>query len=171
MTGKLSSNILPGDGKNPRSCGHVPQSRKGCCSGFTLVEIAIVVAIIGTLAAIAIPSYWKYIEKVKISRAIVEIYGLGKEIIIYEPLPNSLAEIGQGGLLDPWGHPYEYLKVEGAKKGKLRKDRFMVPVNSDFDLYSMGKDGKTATPFTAKASRDDIVRASDGAYVGLASNY
>ncbi|HJX31306.1 MAG TPA: prepilin-type N-terminal cleavage/methylation domain-containing protein [Thermodesulfobacteriota bacterium] len=171
MTRKLSSNILPGDGKNPRSGGHVPRSRKGCCSGFTLVEIAIVVAIIGTLATIAIPSYWQYIEKVKISRAIVEIYGLEKEIIIYEPLPNSLAEIGQGGLLDPWGHPYEYLKVEGAKKGKLRKDRFMVPVNSDFDLYSMGKDGKTATPFTAKASRDDIVRASDGAYVGLASNY
>ena len=35
----------------------------------------------------------------------------------------------------------------------------------------MGKDGKSRTPLTAKASRDDIVRAGDGAYVGLASAY
>jgi general secretion pathway protein G len=171
MNGKLFSNILPGDGKNPRSCGRAPRSRKGGCSGFTLVEIAIVLAIIMTLTAIAIPSFRQYIEKVKIARAIVEIYGLEKEIRSYEPLPDSLAVLGRNNLVDPWGHPYEYLKVEGATKGKLRKDRFMVPVNSDFDLYSMGKDGKTATPFTAKASWDDIVRASDGAYVGLVSNY
>ena len=47
----------------------------------------------------------------------------------------------------------------------------MVPVNSDYDLYSMGKDKKSAAPFTAKASRDDVVRANNGGYVGLAINY
>jgi len=88
-----------------------------------------------------------------------------------ETLPNSLSDVGQGGLLDPWGNPYEYLKVEGANKGRLRKDRFLVPVNSDFDLYSRGKDGRSVSPFTAKASRDDIVRAADGGYVGLASGF
>ena len=50
----------------------------------------------------------------------------------------------------------------------MRKDRFLVPINSDFDLYSMGKDRISQIPLTAKASRDDIIRANDGAYIGLA---
>jgi len=56
-------------------------------------------------------------------------------------------------------------------KGKVRKDHNLVPLNSDYDLYSMGKDGKSVSPLTAKASRDDIVRANNGAFVGLASEY
>lgn len=47
----------------------------------------------------------------------------------------------------------------------------MNPLNSDFDLYSMGPDGKTATPLTAKASYDDIIRAVDGKFLGLASDF
>ena len=47
----------------------------------------------------------------------------------------------------------------------------MVPVNSDFDLYSMGPDGDSRAPFTAKASRDDIVRASNGGFIGPVSEF
>jgi hypothetical protein len=32
----------------------------------------------------------------------------------------------------------------------------------------MGQDGKTSAQFTAKKARDDIVRANDGGYYGLA---
>ena len=32
----------------------------------------------------------------------------------------------------------------------------------------MGRDGKTIAQFTAKKARDDIVRANDGEYYGLA---
>jgi len=46
-----------------------------------------------------------------------------------------------------------------------------VPINSDFDLWSMGPDGKSVPPLTAKASRDDIVRANDGTFYGWASDY
>jgi general secretion pathway protein G len=35
----------------------------------------------------------------------------------------------------------------------------------------MGKDGKSAGPLTAKQSRDDVLRANDGRFVGLASDY
>ena len=141
-------------------------------AGFTLIEVIIGLAIIGILAAIAIPSYQHIIEKVKVSRAIAEIHGLGKEIKIYEPLPDSLNQIGLGNRVDPWGNPYQYLKIEGVvAKAEMRKDRFMVPVNSDFDLYSMGKDGKSFPGFVVKESWDDIVRACDGAYVGLVSNF
>jgi general secretion pathway protein G len=75
---------------------------------------------------------------------------------------------------DPWGNAYHYLRINGGDakgKGKMRKDHSMVPVNSDFDLYSMGPDGQSKPPFTAKASRDDIVRAGDGGYFGKASEY
>ncbi len=53
----------------------------------------------------------------------------------------------------------------------MRKDRFLVPLNSDFDLYSKGPDRKSVPPLTAEASRDDIIRANDGGYIGLASEY
>ena len=59
----------------------------------------------------------------------------------------------------------------GGDKGKPRKDRFLHPLNTYYDLYSMGKDGKSQTPLTAKASHDDIIRANDGRFIGLASEY
>jgi general secretion pathway protein G len=50
-------------------------------------------------------------------------------------------------------------------------DRFLHPLNSDFDLYSMGKDGLSQAPITARASQDDIIRASDGGFIGLAAQF
>ena len=55
--------------------------------------------------------------------------------------------------------------------GQARKDRFLVPLNSDYDLYSMGPDGKSSSPITAKPSQDDIIRAADGSYVGPAIDF
>jgi general secretion pathway protein G len=51
-------------------------------------------------------------------------------------------------------------------QGTLRKDRNLVPINSDYDLYSLGPDGETRPPLTAGPSRDDIARAADGSFVG-----
>ena len=143
--------------------------------GFTLVELMIVFGIIGTLAGIAIPNYIGYREKAMQAKAIAEIKTIEKELFIYEverdTFPNTLAQIGLDTLRDPWGNPYRYLPVAGTPAGQLRKDHFMVPVNTDFDLYSMGKDGNSQAPFTANASRDDIVRANNGQYIGIVSSY
>jgi general secretion pathway protein G len=143
--------------------------------GFSLVEVMIVIALMGTLAAIAIPNYVAYREKARIAQAISDIRTMEKMIANFlvdnDRLPASLAEIGMGGRLDPWGTPYQYARVGDVPPGKMRKDRFLVPVNSDYDLYSMGPDRRSVPPFTAKAGQDDIVRANDGAYVGLASEF
>lgn len=153
------------------------RARTAPTQAFTLVELLIVIAIIGTLAAIAIPTAATYIDRANYVRAVAEIRTIEMDIIDYQIdhnfLPDTLAALGRGLILDPWGNPYQYLNIASGKnpKGKYRKDRFLVPVNSDYDLYSMGKDGQTATPFTAHASLDDIVRCNDGGYHGYASEY
>ena len=147
--------------------------RKHC--GFSLIELLLVVAIIATLAAISTPIYTQALQRARSGRAIGDIKTLDIDIRLYQlatgKLPDSLADLGRN-LRDPWGHDYQYLSFDDAKgKGKMRKDRFLVPLNSDFDLYSMGPDGESVPPLTAAQSRDDIIRANDGGYVGLASDY
>jgi len=147
-----------------------------CGAGFTLVELLIVLGLIGTLAAISIPMYVRAIEKARSTRAIGDIKNISLTLSAWQSqhdaLPESLGEIGMGSLLDPWGHAYQYMKLEGVEgKGKARKDKNLVPLNSDYDLYSMGADGQSVGPLTAKASRDDIIRANNGGFIGLASDY
>ncbi|MCW8985938.1 MAG: prepilin-type N-terminal cleavage/methylation domain-containing protein [Thermoanaerobaculales bacterium] len=153
--------------------------RTNSASGFTLVEIIIVAGLIASLSMIAVPRLLGYAQRNKDQQAIVDITKISTEIthyiMDYSVPPDSLADVGFGGLLDPWGRPYEYLKIidntDPGINGKRRKDHSLVPVNSDYDLYSRGADGLTGAPFTDKKSRDDIVRASNGAYIGPVSEF
>jgi general secretion pathway protein G len=142
--------------------------------GFTLVEILVVLAFFGTLFAFAIPAYTRAVNNAKVARAIGDIRALEKDVAAYRnlhrKLPDTLGDINWPGLQDPWHNPYEYVVVTEGKGG-LRKDKFMNPLNSTYDLYSMGKDGQTKAPLSNKVSWDDIIRANDGGYVGLAAGY
>jgi general secretion pathway protein G len=144
--------------------------------GFTVVELLIVVAIALTVAAIAVPHLVSALDQARYARAVSDVHTLQDAITADQAnngvYTDSLANLGYGYLLDPWGNPYQYLNHATMKgNGKARKDRFLVPLNNDYDLYSMGKDGASVPPITAKPSQDDIIRASDGSYVGLASLY
>lgn len=146
--------------------------------GFSLIELLTAVAIIGILAAIALPAFSDYVYRARVARCKAEIVTLQNSITAYKinnnRQPDTLAQAGFENLLDPWGHPYRYLNIaDGSVKGKgsFRKDRFLNPLNSDFDLYSMGADGLSQTPLSAKTSRDDVIRASNGGFIGLASDF
>jgi len=154
-------------------------------SGFTLIEVMIVIAIMGILTSIGVPNYIKYREKARIAVAITEIKFIEKEIANFVvengKLPEDLSEIGMDKVLDPWGRPYQYLKTQGVcddkgkgdkgKFGQARKYLSTVPINCDFDLCSVGKDGKSAPSLRAKISQDDLVRANNGGFIGLGSDY
>lgn len=145
-------------------------------SGLTLLELMFVLAITAILAAVAVPSYRAYVERTRTSTAIADIGEIHLRIQRFivnagNPPPDLLA-IGVADKRDPWGNAYVYLSFEGlVGKGPMRKDKNLVPVNSQYDLYSMGPDGESVPPFAAKKSRDDIVLANDGGYIGLAADY
>ncbi|MCU7844261.1 MAG: prepilin-type cleavage/methylation domain-containing protein [Candidatus Thiodiazotropha sp. (ex Monitilora ramsayi)] len=137
----------------------------------------IAMAILGIVAAIAIPAYLGYVDTAEMGSVIQEMKQIELVLEDYKldtkGYPNSLDEVGIS-MDDPWGNPYQYLRIEGAgnkAKGHQRKDHNLVPINSDFDLYSMGEDGASAPPLTAKSSRDDIVRANNGGFYGYGKDY
>ena len=72
--------------------------------GFTLVEILIVVVIVGILAAIAIPTYYRYVEKGYASDAKVQIQNIAKSSDLYygqtSEWPSQWQDIYNEGLMD-----------------------------------------------------------------------
>ena len=161
--------------KPPMNLKHTQSSRTRV-PGLTLVEVMIVLALIGVLAAIAMPMYTNYRDRIDRSTAIQDIRILQLLIADYAAtggsFPASLTEVGNGGKLDPWGRPYRYVDLSSVNgNGQARKNRQLNPINSDFDLFSLGKDGVYKSQLTQKDSLDDIVRAQDGAFVGVAADF
>ena len=143
--------------------------------GFSLVVLIVAIGIVALLAMTAQASYTRFLEKTKVNDAIKDIKIIALQISDFSLnngfYPDSLTEL-QISKTDPWGNAYGYLGIAGKpQSGHRRKDHSMVPINSDFDLYSMGKDGRSRAPLTASMSRDDIVRGNNGNFVGLASEY
>jgi len=151
-----------------------------------VLEVLLVVAIMITLAAMGIPAFGDALDVANVAQAIGDIRTLQTELtrfaVVMGQLPESLDELGVSDLVDPWGQPYVYLNFAYAAKdqhwggseegeGKPRKDRFLVPINTTYDLYSIGEDGETDEDLLADKSQDDVVRANDGSFVGLASQY
>ena len=145
--------------------------------GLTLIELLIVVVAVGILLNLATASYSAYVERARVAKTIAdlgEIHIAIQRFLTEENrgYPATLAELDVDSLVDPWGNPYQFLVIDGlGNNGAVRKDKNLVPVNQRYDLYSLGPDGRTETPFTSQLGRDDIVLAADGTYFGKAEDY
>ncbi len=143
-------------------------------AGFSILQLVAAVAILGTLTVIAIPSFTGYIERARQTQALAELGEI--EIAINEfstnqagQLPANLAAAGFPGAVDPWGNNWVYVNL--TLGGSPRTDQSGTAVNTTYDLYSAGPDGATALSLIAGESEDDIIRASDGGFIGVVEDY
>ncbi|MGI9329963.1 MAG: prepilin-type N-terminal cleavage/methylation domain-containing protein [Gammaproteobacteria bacterium] len=144
--------------------------------GFSLIELLIVVAIAALLISIAIPTYRDYIRRANAAQAAADLLAIELAIEKYRvtnrnQLPPRLEDIGSGDLRDPWGRRYVYLELDRRNARRGRKNRNLAPLNTDYDLYSSGEDGLSSLPIDAIVSQDDVIRANNGSYFGLAEEY
>jgi len=102
-------------------------------SGFTLIEIMLVVIIIGILAGMVVPNFVGRSREARIKAAQGDIATLGTSLNLFEldkgRYPSSLSELvtgdrkyidGTGVPKDPWGNEYVY---KAAGDGYTLKSR------------------------------------------------
>ena len=150
-------------------------------NGFTLIEMLIIVAILGILAATAIPKLLSAIEKARIARAIAEISSINKAITIFKMEKNHIPDKFLSELTptymssipdDPWNNSYKYYNHETNNgNGTKRMDGPIVPINQEFDLYSEGPNLKSTPTIRSNNGKDDIIFANDGDFIGIAEDY
>jgi len=123
---------------NPNK-SHNPTRKETRRAAFTLMELLVVVAILVVLAAIAVPSYFTYVEFSRRAAAQASAKSIGKAVEAYHVAtgewPQSLQQLTQrsGGigatlkqedLIDPWGKQYQYQPPPSTHNGEIGPDVF-----------------------------------------------
>lgn len=155
------------------------QGHGGPQRAFTLVELLVTIVVVAALAMLAVPAYQRAVERAYVAQAVRDIgeiaIALERRRTTSGSYPASLGELSDAlPQRDPWKRPYRYLPIDVVPRpptGAVRRDKNLNPLNRDFDLYSVGKDGRTQTQLTGARARDDIVRAGNGSFIGKAEDH
>ncbi|HZI94097.1 MAG TPA: prepilin-type N-terminal cleavage/methylation domain-containing protein [Patescibacteria group bacterium] len=131
-------------------------------TGFTLIELLIVVAIIGIIAAIAIPNLLNAIDRGKQKRTMADTRAIGTAVESYAvdtnfyPISSSMASISSLGAANLGIEPI-YLKLVPTKDGwggLLYYGSDAGGAGSDYTLVSYGKDKKVSS--SSKGETNDF---------------
>lgn len=113
-------------------------------NGFTIVELLVVVAVIGVLAAVAIPAYQNYVARSQVSEALLFADGFKSRVVegITENLCNSdsaaskYGSIEAGGIAPNCTITYTFNNAKPADVLKSKTIVFDVSSKGEFTLSS-----------------------------------
>ncbi|MBH6595210.1 pilin [Neisseria meningitidis] len=138
--------------------------------GFTLIELMIVIAIVGILAAVALPAYQDYTARAQVSEAILLAEGQKSAVTEYYlnhgewPANNSSAGVASSSKIKG-----KYVKEVEVKNGVVTATMLSSGVNKEIQgkklsLWAKRQDGSVkwfcGQPVTRDANADDV--AADG---------
>ncbi|MBH2145102.1 pilin [Neisseria meningitidis] len=138
--------------------------------GFTLIELMIVIAIVGILAAVALPAYQDYTARAQVSEAILLAEGQKSAVTEYYlnhgtwPSNNSDAGVATSSKIKG-----KYVKEVEVKNGVVTATMLSTGVNKEIQgkklsLWAKRQDGSVkwfcGQPVTRAANADDV--AADG---------
>ena len=180
--------------KAAEAAGATRPGTRRSVAGFTLIEIMVVLVIIGVLAALIAPNVLNRAADARVTAARTDVNNLMQALKLYK-LDNQRypsAEQGLEALVrkpsagpnapnwkpyldklppDPWGRAYQYFNLETERgNGQARQRKNLKPLNTDYDLYSIGRDGETSKVVSDDTALDDVVRGLNGRFTGFAKD-